>query len=164
MNKTLLLLIFFNLFLSCKTDLITESEKKEIIAELDAIKTIDQKYAGIPPKELTEKYGGEKAWEIFENKRDSIGVINQKKIKKLYNKYGYLGYNKLGEKASQDFWITIQHADNDIEFQQQMLKELKKEISNNNASRVEYAMLETQISSPPSLKAAFKYPHTTSPL
>jgi hypothetical protein len=145
MNKTLLLLIFFNLFLSCKTDLITESEKKEIIAELDAIKTIDQKYAGIPPKELTEKYGRDKAWEIFENKRDSIGVINQKKIKKLYNKYGYLGYNKLGEKASQDFWITIQHADNDIEFQQQMLKELKKEISNNNASRVEYAMLEDRV-------------------
>jgi len=145
MNKILLILIFFNLFLSCNTDLITESERKEIIAELNAIKTIDQKYAGIPPKELTEKYGREKAWEIFENKRDSIGKINQGKIKKLYNSYGYLGYKEIGKNASQDFWISIQHADNDIEFQQQMLKELKKEISKNNASKVEYAMLEDRV-------------------
>lgn len=145
MKKILLILIFFNLFFSCKTDAIPESEKKEIIAELNAIKTIDQKYSGIPPKELTEKYGHKKGWEIFENQRDSIGIINQVKIKKLYKRYGYLGYKEIGKKASQDFWISIQHADNDIEFQQEMLKELKKEISINNASRIEYAMLEDRV-------------------
>jgi hypothetical protein len=131
--------------MSCKRDLITESEKKEIIAELNEIKTIDQKYAGIPPKKLTEKYGRDEAWEIFESQRDSVGLINQEKIKKLYKIYGYLGYKEIGEKASQDFWISIQHADNDVEFQQQMLVELKKEISTNNASKVEYAMLEDRV-------------------
>jgi hypothetical protein len=131
--------------MSCKRDLITESEKKEIIAELNEIKTIDQKYAGIPPKKLTEKYGRDEAWEIFESQRDSVGLINQEKIKKLYKIYGYLGYKEIGEKASQDFWISIQHADNDVEFQQQMLMELKKEISTNNASKVEYAMLEDRV-------------------
>ena len=129
----------------CKSDSISESEKKEIIAELNDIKKIDQQYAGIPPKELTEKYGYDIAWELFEIKRDSIGLINQRKIKKLYKKYGYLGYKEIGEKASQDFWISIQHADNDIEFQQVMLKELKEEISKNNASKIEYAMLEDRV-------------------
>jgi len=133
------------LIFSCQQKPISESEKKLIITELNAIKHIDQQYAGIPPKVFTKKYGYEKAWEIFENQRDSIGLLNQEKIKRLYKKYGYLGYREIGEKASQDFWISIQHADNDVKFQQQMLKELKKEISVNNASKVEYAMLEDRV-------------------
>jgi len=139
------LLVLFNLVFSCKSDLISELDKTQIISELNDIKIIDQQYAGIPPKEQTEKYGYDKAWEIFELQRDSIGLINQSKIKELYKKYGYLGYKEVGVKASQDFWISIQHADNDIEFQQEMLKELKKEISKNNASKVEYAMLEDRV-------------------
>ncbi|PID94038.1 MAG: hypothetical protein CSA94_02370 [Bacteroidetes bacterium] len=123
----------------------TESERQEIIAELDAIRTIDQKYAGIPPKEQIEKYGRHEAWLIFKRTRDSLHKINQDKIKKLYNKYGYLGYKEVGKKASGDFWISIQHADNDVEFQQKMLKALKKEIAKNNASRAEYALLEDRV-------------------
>ena len=145
MTKYIVTLLFFILFLSCKSDVITASERKEIIAELNAINAIDQQYAGIPPKALTKKYGRDKAWTIFENKRDSIGIINQGKIKKLYNTYGYLGYKEIGESASQDFWIAIQHADNDIKFQQEMLKALKKEVLQNNASKVEYAMLEDRV-------------------
>ncbi|WP_055436395.1 DUF6624 domain-containing protein [Lacinutrix algicola] len=145
MNKTLLILIFLTMLLSCKKELITAYEKKEIITELNAINTADQKYAGIPPQELKDKYGHEKAWDIFKKQRDSIGIINQKKIKNLYKKYGYLGYNEVGKKGSQDFWISIQHADNDIEFQQQILIELRNQISKNNASKVEYAMLEDRV-------------------
>jgi len=138
-------LVLFNLIFSCNSDSISDSDKKQIISELNNIKKNDQKYAGIPPKELTEKYGYDNAWEIFELQRDSIGLINQAKIKELYKNYGYLGYKEIGVKASQDFWISIQHADNDIEFQQEMLKELKEEISKNNASRIEYAMLEDRV-------------------
>ncbi|TDT46158.1 hypothetical protein CLV90_0201 [Maribacter spongiicola] len=132
-------------FFSCKTDAIPESEKAEIITELNAIKTLDQKYAGLPPVTLTDKYGYEKGWEIFEIQRDSIGLLNQNKIKELYKKYGYLGYKEIGKQASHDFWISIQHADNDIEFQQAMLEELKKEIAINNGSKSEYAMLEDRV-------------------
>ena len=145
MKIKLIILVVFSLIFSCKSDSISETDKKQIIAELNAIKTIDQQYAGIPPKTLTEKYGRDKAWDIFINQRDSIGLLNQEKIKSLYKKYGYLGYKEVGEKASQDFWISIQHADNDVEFQQQILKELKKEISVNNASKAEYAMLEDRV-------------------
>ncbi|WP_152973296.1 DUF6624 domain-containing protein [Lacinutrix mariniflava] len=145
MTKTLLILILLTMLLSCGKKAITASEKKEIITELNAIHTADQKYAGIPSQALKDKYGREKAWDIFENKRDSIGLINQEKIKNLYKKYGYLGYKEIGEKASNNFWISIQHADNDIEFQQQMLIALKKHISKNNGSKVEYAMLEDRV-------------------
>lgn len=139
-----ILIAFFFIF-GCKSDAISESEKKEIIIELNNIMTLDQQYAGIPPKELTEKHGFNKAWEIFEAQRDSVGLINQRKIKRLYKKYGYLGYKEVGKEASADFWISIQHADNDVEFQQEILQELKKEISKNNASKIEYAMLEDRV-------------------
>ncbi len=145
MSKNIIILTLFTLIVSCKLNSISESEKKEIIVELNDIKNIDQQYAGIPPKQLIEKYGSEKAWEIFEIQRDSIGLINQERIKGLYKKYGYLGYDKIGKNASNDFWISIQHADNDVEFQKEMLNELKKEISKNNASKVEYAMLEDRV-------------------
>ncbi|MCD8539097.1 MAG: hypothetical protein LRY55_04530, partial [Leadbetterella sp.] len=91
-----------------------------------------------------EKYGQEEAWKIFLKQRDSVGVDNQNRIKALYAKYGYLGHSKIGEKDS-GFWIVIQHADNDVAFQQKMLKVLKKEIRKGNASRTDYAMLEDRV-------------------
>lgn len=140
-----IILISFIFIFSCNSDSISESEKKQIITELNNINNMDQQYAGVPPNELTEKYGYDKAWEIFEAQRDCVGLINQRKIKDLYKKYGYLGYKEVGEKASSNFWISIQHADNDVEFQKEILHELKKEILKNNASKVEYAMLEDRV-------------------
>jgi hypothetical protein len=133
------------LICACKSGSISESERENIIAELNQIKKIDQEYAGIPPKELMDKYGAEKAWELFEKKRDSIGLINQEKIKNLYKEYGYLGYKQVGNTAAGDFWITIQHADNDVKFQQQILKALRREIKKGNADKSHYAMLEDRV-------------------
>ena len=145
MKKSIILLISISFFFSCKTASISESDKKLIILELERINSIDQEYAGIPSNQLIEKYGNEKAWEIYEGKRDSIGLLNQLKIKDLFEKYGYLGYKEVGEKASNDFWISIQHADNDVEFQKKMLTALKKEMLKNNASKIDYAMLEDRV-------------------
>ncbi|MCZ8228355.1 hypothetical protein [Flavobacterium sp.] len=116
MKKTLILL--FLGFISCNsTKIISNSEKEDIISELNYIFNIDQKYAGGPFDYLFKKYEKKEAWKIFETMRDSVGLENQKKIKKMYSKYGYLGYDKIGKEYSRKFWITIQHADNDIKFQ-----------------------------------------------
>ena len=144
MKKTLFFL--FLIFISCNsTEKISNSEKEKITSELDYIFNIDQKYAGGPFEYLTKKYEIKEAWKIFEMKRDSVALDNQKKIKKLYSKYGYLGYDKIGKEYSKKFWITIQHADNNIKFQQKMLKELDTEIKKNNAEKSNYAMLEDRI-------------------
>ncbi len=144
MKKTLIFL--FLGFISCNsTKVISNSEKENIISELNYIFNIDQKYAGGPFDYLFKKYEKKEAWKIFEMMRDSVGLENQKKIKKIYSKYGYLGYDKIGKEYSRKFWITIQHADNDIKFQQEMLKELAKEIDKNNAEKSNYAMLEDRI-------------------
>ena len=145
--KRLILLIFVTtFFISCKKEKeISEQEKEKIIIELNKIRTIDQKYAGIPPVDLREKYGNKKAWEIFKQKGDSVGIDNQKRIKQLYKDYGYLGEKKIGKDAATSFWLVIQHADNDIPFQQEMLKAMKKEIENGSSDKYHFAMLEDRI-------------------
>jgi hypothetical protein len=145
MKKTVILFVTI-LIIGCKSpQSITNSEKEKIISELKYIFEIDQKYAGIPFEDLFKKYERKKAWKVFELKRDSVSIDNQKRIKKLYSEYGYLGFDKVGKENATKFWITIQHADNDVKFQQQMLKALHKEISRNNAKRSNYAMLEDRI-------------------
>ncbi len=145
MKKSLFFLIL--VIISCNaTKIVSNSDKEKITAELDYIFTIDQKYSfATPSEELLKKFGKNEAWKIFEMKSDSVGLDNQKKIKKIYSEYGYLGYDKIGQEYSKKFWITIQHADNDIKFQQKMLKALAKEIEINNAEKSNYAMLEDRI-------------------
>ncbi|MDR6845052.1 DUF6624 domain-containing protein [Flavobacterium granuli] len=145
MKKAIVLFISITIIGCNSTRSITNSEKEEIISELNYIFEIDQKYAGLPFDDLVKKYGNEKAWKFFESKRDSVGTDNQIRIKKLYSEYGYLGFDKIGKEHSNKFWITIQHADNDVKFQQQMLKALRKEIDRNNARKSNYAMLEDRI-------------------
>ena len=146
MKKTLFLLIV--VMISCNsTKEISAIEKEKITSELDYIFNIDQKYsAGTPSEDLIKKFDKKQAWKIFELERDSVGLVNQNKIKKINSKYGYLGFNKVGEEYSKKFWITIQHADNDIKFQWKMLKELGREIEKNNAEKSNYAMLDDRIS------------------
>ena len=146
MKKILLLIFVTTLFISCKKERqITEQEKDEIVAELNQIRTIDQKYAGIPSADLIEKYGNQKAWEIFKQKRDSVETNNQNRIEQLYKDYGFLGEKKIGKEAATSFWLPIQHADNDIPFQQEMLKAMKKESEKGSADKYHYAMLEDRI-------------------
>src|SRR5690606_15057756 len=130
--RTLLLIFNSLVLISCKTYSISQTEKEQLISELSYIAKIDQEYAGIPPQEWKDKYGYEKAWEIFQQKRDSVFLNNQFKIKSMYKRFGYLGFDKVGVKASNDFWIIVQHADNDVKFQKRILKSMKKEVPKNN--------------------------------
>lgn len=143
--KTTILFLFL-ISISCKSNQkISNSERERIISELTYIGHIDQKYSGAAFEELISQYGKETGWKIFEEKRDSVSNDNQKRIKKLYSKYGFLGYSQVGKENSTKFWLPIQHSDNDVKFQQKMLKNLRKEVKANNASKRNYAMLEDRI-------------------
>lgn len=145
MKKILLSLVCLA-SISCNSNKkISVSEHEKIISELDYIRNTDQKYARIPSEDMINKYGEKNVWKIFEAKRDSVGKDNQNRIKKLYSQYGYLGFKQVGEENSTKFWLPIQHADNDVEFQKKMLAALKKEVKKNNAHKNEYALLEDRI-------------------
>ena len=63
----------------------------------------------------------------------------------MFDKYSYLGFIQVGKENAAKFWLPIQHADNNIDFQQEMLKKLVKEIKKNNAEKSHYALLEDRI-------------------
>lgn len=78
--------------------------------------------------------------ETIERKCAETDSINEAKAKAIINNYGYPGYNLVGE-WSNDFWAIVQHCDDDIPFQEQVLALMKKELVRNNASKENYAYL-----------------------
>ena len=118
---------------------ISESEKENIKKELSEMVEIDQKYAGIPFGSYitnTEK---------FFTDRDSINKVNKEKIDNYIKKYGFLGFDKVGEEGSNHFWLIVQHSDNFPDFQKKVLKMMKKEVDKNNARKSNYAYLFDRI-------------------
>jgi len=144
MKKEILLLILIILS-SCHINKITQEEKHAVINKLDDLMKIDQKYAGIPPGELIEKYGNEEAWEIFKKRRDSVAIKNQQIVKEIFNSYGFIGEKNFNKSASKNFWLIVQHADDDIQFQDEILKVMHKELKKGNANKQSFAMLEDRI-------------------
>lgn len=146
MKKFICLALIITTFLSCnKHKSLTEVAKKQVISELQNIEILDQKFAGIPPQVLIDTYGPEKAWDIFKTQRDSVNLLNQNRIKELYKTYGFLGEKRIGEQAATNFWLPIQHADNDVAFQQEMLTAMGKEIEKGSKDKAHYAMLEDRV-------------------
>jgi hypothetical protein len=73
---------------------------------------------------------------------DSLNMI---KAKAVVTKYGFPGFDLVGEEQSNDFWAIIQHCDNDVKFQQQALKLLSKQVQLHNASGANYALLQDRV-------------------
>jgi hypothetical protein len=72
---------------------------------------------------------------------DSVNMI---KAKSIIAKYGFPGFDLVGE-YSNDFWAIVQHCDDDVQFQQQVLKLLIKQVIKHNASGENYALLQDRV-------------------
>lgn len=75
-------------------------------------------------------------------KADSLNMIEAKAI---IAKYGYPGYNLIGEDGSSAFWAIVQHCDDDLPFQQKVMALMAKEVKQHNASGENYALLQDRI-------------------
>ncbi|WPU93009.1 DUF6624 domain-containing protein [Mucilaginibacter sabulilitoris] len=82
--------------------------------------------------------------ETIQRKWSETDRANEIKAKKIIRKFGYPGYNLIGE-TSNDFWAIIQHCDDDVPFQEHVLSLMKKEIDKSNASKRNYAYLADRI-------------------
>jgi len=70
--------------------------------------------------------------------------LNELIAKAIISKYGYPGYDIAGQKSDKFFWI-VQHCDDDVPFQEQVLALLKQQIAKNNASKENYAYLTDRV-------------------
>lgn len=138
--KTLLTaLSFLILLFSCKTvsvpytqsmkDNLTEMFKvDQQVQTWDEARLEDQKYID------SMNIAGEKVF------RENCDVV-----KKYFSKYSYPGVKENGKETAMHFWTIVQHSDHDVEFQQQVLKAMKKELKNNNINRRNYAYLYDRV-------------------
>jgi hypothetical protein len=73
---------------------------------------------------------------------DSLNFIEAKRI---VQQYGFPGYSLVGENGSNLFWAIIQHCDEDVNFQQQVLDLMGAEVKHHNASTENYAYLMDRV-------------------
>jgi len=82
--------------------------------------------------------GEEDAWD------DSFDINNTKKMKRIVEEIGWPTISKVGESASYDAWLLVQHSDHDVGFQIQCL-ELMKSAPNGDVSKENIAFLEDRV-------------------
>jgi hypothetical protein len=81
---------------------------------------------------------------ISENwtKTDKLNLLTAKKIVEAY---GFPGYKLVGASGSDMFWAIVQHCDNDLPFQEQVLLLMEAQVKQKNASPEKKALLQDRI-------------------
>ncbi len=81
----------------------------------------------------------------LEQFKDSVFTTHQKLLSQVFEKYGYPGYDMVGKEASNHFWLMVQHCDKQPNFQQKVLKAMKKEVDSGNAHPQNFAYLTDRV-------------------
>ncbi|MCX6305626.1 MAG: hypothetical protein NT040_11720 [Bacteroidetes bacterium] len=111
---------------------------------LDSLKVEDQKWRNLSSK-------------VYKNEIDTISIqvvmkrvretdsLNYLLIKPLFDKFGYLGSDKVGIQSSHIFWLLVQHADFQPDFQESVLMKMRIEVDKGNAPIKDYAYLYDRV-------------------
>jgi len=111
---------------------------------LDSLKFEDQKWRNLSSK-------------VYKNEIDTISIevamkrvsetdsLNYLVIKPLFDKFGYLGNDKVGVQSSHNFWLLVQHADIHPDFQEIVLIKMKIEVDKGYAPLKDYAYLYDRV-------------------
>lgn len=70
---------------------------------------------------------------------------NLVKIKKIIKDFGWPTYDLVGRRASNAFWLLVQHADRDLAFQKKCLKLLEIAVRDNQAKPINLAYLTDRV-------------------
>ncbi|MBD1395381.1 DUF6624 domain-containing protein [Mucilaginibacter glaciei] len=137
--KKLLIMCFCLLYVATAT----AQQKKfngPLADSLAKLVVVDQQAAYIPTAEL-KKLTPEQ-WDKF---KDSVFSTHQKILSHIFNQYGYPGYDLVGKKGSNNFWLMVQHCDKWPEFQQKILAAMKIEMIKENADSKNFAYLTDRV-------------------
>ncbi len=133
--------------LGCKEKTIEKPRPVEKIAfnpdlaeELKRMGEVDQIAAYIPQGEYAKL--SEKEWNSF---KDSVFTAHQKRLEEIFNKIGFVGYDRAGKEGSDNFWVLVQHSDHDPEFQKKVLRKMKVQVDSGNATPEYYGYLVDRV-------------------
>ena len=112
---------------------------QKLADKLAKMTEIDQYYAGIPQG----KYEGN--WEAWYVVRDSISRVHKEVLDSVIKIHGYPGYDLIGKSGESDFWVMVQHADFDPDFQSEVLLLLKEQVAKKNADGAHVGLLTDRV-------------------
>ena len=114
-----------------------------LIKKIDTMFKDDQ-FWRVEYMKVSQKQKSDYDEKTIEKRWASSDSINELKAKAIVGKYGYPGYDRVGD-ISDNFWAIVQHCDDDIPFQEHVLALMKKEVAKNNASKEKYAYLVDRV-------------------
>lgn len=111
--------------------------------ELELIGIEDQTLRLLLP-EVMERFGHESGeykyiWSLIHH-QDSISI---KKLTKIVDAHGWLGKSRVGSTANQAIWLTVQHAD--LEIQEKYLPLLKESVAQGESEGWNLAFLQDRV-------------------
>ena len=149
MKKILRILIIGILLSGCKNNNTEEKKSgqnvefnQELADELKKMAEIDQIAAQAYSQQTEYPQMSQEQWKAF---KDSVYATNQKRAKEIFDQHGFVGFDLVGKKGSQNFWLIVQHSDHDPDFQKEVLEKMKAEVENGNADSSEYAYLTDRV-------------------
>ncbi|MBX9886568.1 MAG: hypothetical protein K2Y30_01375 [Flavobacteriaceae bacterium] len=87
--------------------------------------------------------------------KDSTYTSNKTRVEKMFNQYGFLGYEEIGKDGSNIFWLIVQHSDKYPDFQKKILVAMDKQVNKKNTNATNYAFLYDRVQVNAGLKQKF---------
>jgi len=147
MNKLFGIIIIGLLINGCKEDKVVKKASEQTVEfnedlanELKKMAEIDQIAAYIPQGEY--KKLSQEQWNSF---KDSVFTTHQKKLKQIFDTYGFVGFDLAGEEGSDNFWLMVQHSDHNPDFQKEVLNSMQIQVDKNNATPSNYGLLADRV-------------------
>lgn len=147
MIKAFVILVIVFLLIGCKGGSSSEEEaqlqvefNQELADELSEMAEADQIAAKIPEGEYRKMTSEQ--WDTF---KDSVFTTHQIRLKEMFDKHGFVGFDLAGEDGSKNFWLMVQHSDHNPEFQKEVLEKMKIEVDRENAIPGNYGLLVDRV-------------------
>lgn len=82
---------------------------------------------------------------ISDSKIDQIDRKNYPELLHIYQHYGLPHISQVGPDAAGEFWLLVQHQDGHVNFQNQVLQDMKRAADKGEASKTNYAYLYDRV-------------------
>ncbi|MBS1649984.1 MAG: hypothetical protein JSR09_09800 [Bacteroidetes bacterium] len=133
MKNFLLFTSMLTMLLSCATTNQYHLIKGNLRSRIDSLYQADQATVKIKPA-------------------DSAAAAYQRTIRNnfptvsyIFKKFGFPGYDLVGRETSNKYFLLVQHSDFNLNFQQEVLQAMKKQVERKNASGQDFAYLTDRI-------------------
>ncbi|MFN3851525.1 MAG: DUF6624 domain-containing protein [Spirosomataceae bacterium] len=114
----------------------------ELKTTIDSLLNEDHKYRVLDRKvEVVQATLPNFSSKELNQKAISVVSSNLNSIKAIFQKFGFLGFDKVGKSHSDKFVYLLEYCNSEPEFQLSVLEKMKKEVDNKNANPLLYANL-----------------------